>query len=90
MSDASQAEMPRYQCHKQVHALKIAAMEFDREGRAAITPADAGYARFWTGSNFRSKVHDTPDSDLGYYVVYQDGYASWSPSKAFEEGYTRI
>lgn len=26
----------------------------------------------------------------GYYVVYQDGYASYSPAKAFEEGYTRI
>ena len=26
----------------------------------------------------------------GYYVVYADGYASFSPSKAFEDGYTRI
>ncbi|PYX85030.1 MAG: hypothetical protein DMG70_05000 [Acidobacteria bacterium] len=26
----------------------------------------------------------------GYLVQYEDGYLSWSPAKAFEEGYTRI
>ena len=26
----------------------------------------------------------------GYYVVYQDGYKSFSPAEAFEDGYTRI
>lgn len=26
----------------------------------------------------------------GYYVLYKDGYESWSPADAFEEGYTRI
>jgi len=26
----------------------------------------------------------------GYYVVYADGYKSWSPAQAFEEGYTRV
>jgi len=26
----------------------------------------------------------------GYFVVYKDGYKSFSPAKAFEEGYTRI
>jgi hypothetical protein len=25
-----------------------------------------------------------------YIVIYDDGYKSWSPAKAFEEGYTRI
>lgn len=25
-----------------------------------------------------------------YVVVYDDGYTSWSPAKAFESGYTRI
>ena len=27
--------------------------------------------------------------DPGYYVVYEDGYESWSPTKAFEDGHTR-
>jgi xanthine/CO dehydrogenase XdhC/CoxF family maturation factor len=26
----------------------------------------------------------------GYYVLYEDNFESWSPAKAFEEGYTRI
>jgi hypothetical protein len=26
----------------------------------------------------------------GYYVVYDDGYKSYSPSEAFEGGYTKI
>ncbi len=26
----------------------------------------------------------------GYYVVYEDGYTSFSPADAFEKGYTKI
>ena len=26
----------------------------------------------------------------GYYVVYEDGYKSWSPAEAFESGYTKM
>jgi hypothetical protein len=26
----------------------------------------------------------------GYYVQYKDGYTSFSPAEAFEEGYTRL
>lgn len=39
--------------------------------------------------DYRTKCKAT-ESDLGYYVVYDDGYKSWSPAKAFEEGYTKI
>jgi hypothetical protein len=90
MSESGAAtEMPRYKCHKQVHALKIAAMEVRLDQSATIAPADAGYAPFTTapGWSARSKASD---ADPGYYVVYDDGYASWSPTKAFEEGYTRL
>lgn len=82
-------QMPRYQCHKQVWALKIAAIEILDNGWAKIAPAEAGYAPFEARCDYRSKFHGD-EADLGYYVVYEDGYASWSPSKAFEEGYTRI
>lgn len=85
------AEMPRYQCHKQVWALKIRAIEFADDGwqSAKIAPADAGYAQFNTKDGYRPKFTGNED-DLGYYVVYADGYESWSPTKAFEEGYTRL
>lgn len=26
----------------------------------------------------------------GYYVQYKDGYQSWSPAEAFEDGYTEV
>lgn len=26
----------------------------------------------------------------GYYILYRDGYESWSPKKEFEDGYTEV
>lgn len=88
-------EMPRYQCHKRVWALKIAAIEF-LSGTAKIAFVDERYAPI-SVPGYRAKfhaaapLHSLPaDVDLGYYVQYADGYISWSPTKAFEEGYTRL
>ena len=49
-------EMPKYICHKQVHALKIAKIKHDHvaaiaenretDGSATIKPEDDGYAPF--------------------------------------------
>ena len=88
-------DLPRYKSHKEVRALKIAAIEFNLDGSARFVPEDKlvrldskegvlttkpGFYKRWGGS----------DDDLGYYVLYGDGYESWSPTKAFEEGYTKI
>lgn len=87
------AEMPRYVCHKQVHALKIAELrstgtrEQESDGSLIIVPADAGYAPFRVSAEYARKHR--PEVG-GYYVVYADGYLSYSPAKAFEEGYTRL
>lgn len=83
---ANDAEMPRYQCHKIVHALKIQTVEFIRNG-ALITPAEPGFAAFEVSADYVAKHRP---QDGGYYVVYEDGYTSWSPAEAFESGYTRI
>jgi hypothetical protein len=93
----AQREMPRYECHKQVWALKIAKLELDltlaaeedREttGGAWITSSDEGYAKFHVDADYVRK--HKPQQD-GYYVVYADGYKSFSPAAAFEQGYTRI
>jgi hypothetical protein len=87
-----QREMPRYRSHKQVWALKIAAIKRDGEGEdretdgsAVITPVEIGYAPFKVSGEYMRK--HTPEVG-GYYVVYPDGYASWSPAGAFEDGYT--
>ena len=77
------AEMPRYKCHKEVWALKIAAID----GSGIITPADEGYAPFAVGQQYLQKHNPQVG---GYYVVYKDGYKSFSPADAFEDGYTRL
>lgn len=82
-------EMPKYRSHKTIWALKIAAIEFERDGSAKIAPVEEGYGTVHTRPDFRSRFYGS-ESDLGYYVVYADGYQSWSPTKAFDEGYTRI
>ncbi len=97
MNDVTR-EMPRYQCYKQVHALKIAAVvpkpNPDPTGRsgassygATITPADEGYAPFDVTPEYHGKHRPVAG---GYYVVYDDGYASYSPAAAFEAGYSLI
>lgn len=82
-------EFPKYKCHKEVHALKIGAAERHENGTVTIQPDDPKYgikhmdARW--GARFKPE-----NNDAGYLVVYDDGDDSWSPSKAFEDGHTRI
>lgn len=88
MSDSEASmEMPRYVSHKKVWALKIAAIEINEDKSAKIAPADKGYAVFTTKPGWAERFMS--GDDPGYYVQYADGFASWSPTKAFEEGYTR-
>lgn len=94
MEDA-QVEMPAYQSHKIVHALKIASIKYDgwddpnreTDGSAVMTPVEEGYAPIKLEAEYCRKHKPQVG---GYYVVYADGYKSWSPADAFEQGYTRI
>lgn len=94
-------KLPQYDCHKQVWALKIAEVVFDSDlaradgnretdGTATITPVEEGYAPFKVDANYVRKHLSGSSEPIvgGYYVVYKDGYKSFSPAKAFEEGYT--
>ena len=90
-TQTSQVEMPRYRCHKEVWALKIRRIDVIEDGPAVshglITPADEGYAAFIIDHAYMLKHQPRVG---GYYVVYKDGYKSFSPAEAFEDGYTRI
>lgn len=88
-STTAEREFPRYRSHKEVWAVKIAAIEILEDGSAKIDPADPGFGAFTTAPGYGERFKGSA-GDPGYYVVYQDGYASWSPTEAFEEGYTRI
>lgn len=92
------AEIPRYKCHKEVHALKIKRIihTHDAEGKNDIGkctfyPEDETFAPMEVESSWCfKKVPIDEHDDCGYLVIYADGYRSWSPTKAFEEGYTRL
>lgn len=77
-----QMEMPKYKCHKEVWALKIKEIH-----DATLVFSDEGYAPIEVGDEYMIK--HKPEVD-GYYVVYKDGYKSFSPAEAFEGGYTKV
>lgn len=76
-------EMPRYVCHKTVHALKVGA-EWE-DDILILYPEDPRYARIIMPEKWGIEKKVT---ERGYFVVYEDGYTSWSPAETFEKGYT--
>lgn len=79
-------EMPRYVCHKEVWALKISDIVEggSNDSFAGLVFENKDYSDIYVSADwFYSKKPEIG----GYYVVYQDGYASYSPALAFEQGY---
>lgn len=86
----SQIQLPQYQCHKKVWALKIADILYpsaDSNGCYRLAFADAKYAPIEVAGDYMEKHKPQVG---GYFVVYApDGYKSYSPPAEFEAGYTR-
>lgn len=85
--------MPKYRCHKEVWALKIEKVESIGETTLMLYFSGETFApATLDGDAFMKFKHliGLEHPDHGYYVQYKDGYQSWSPSDAFEEGYTLI
>lgn len=80
-------ELPKYKCHKEVWALKIKSIDLVEgdKSKFLLIPEDSRYDPFEVLTTWAVK-HDIKKD--GYYVVYKDGYCSYSPAEAFEEGYT--
>jgi hypothetical protein len=90
MSDQPQVQLPEWQCHKRVWADKIVDVVGDTsEGEAPCNAALilACGGRVQVDRDYCRK--HLPEVG-GYWVRYADGYESYSPAKAFEEGYTRL
>lgn len=92
------SELPCYLSHKRVWALKIKKVILDSDiaqlenrettGGATIYPVrDMEYQPFKVNAEYVRK-HNPKEG--GYYVLYEDGYTSYSPAEAFENGYTEI
>lgn len=82
----AKVEIPQYRCHKVVRAAKITQFRGNGTDTPDIVLGEIG--GIVSESEYWMKKHTPAVGD--YYVMYEDGYTSVSPAKAFEEGYTRI
>ena len=80
-------EMPQYKCHKEVYALKISKVVSNPNKSVDLFFEEEGFAPINIEDDFDEK--HSPQAG-GYYVVYKDGYKSFSPAEAFEDGYTKV
>ena len=82
--------MQRYKSQKEVWAGKIQGVHMAGDGdRVAerVTRIQVGGRQYEVPADFSAR--GTPE--IGDWLVqYDDGYISWSPAKAFEEGYTLV
>ena len=79
-------DLPRWKCHKEVLAAKIKDMGVFSTGELQLN-FDDGIESVVLPPGWIDRFK--PQSG-GYFVVYDDNYTSFSPAKAFEDGYTRI
>lgn len=81
----SHADWPRYQSHKIVHAAEISEV-VEAQGEIIIWVKPFGDDRVET---FKPSMPSMAAAAVtgGYAVVYDDGFRSISPKKAFEDGY---
>jgi hypothetical protein len=87
LSQTPKGHLPRYRSFKVVEAAKINQVVSDgmRPGVTLVLDGQPEHLR--VSVEYFNKHQPHPG---GYYVRYEDGYESFSPAKAFEEGYTRI
>lgn len=86
-------KVPTWRSHKEVCGdkviNKVAVMGNDGEDRVEHWELEGGAVVKVLGS-LRNRVPEGVDPVGGYYVLYEDGFESWSPAKPFEDGYTRV
>lgn len=81
--EQSTTQLPRWACHKEVYADRIVEISPNNYWKLA-------HGRIVMADEVKELSKRQVPIVGDYYVVYEDGYATWSPAKAFEEGYTRL
>ncbi len=84
--DRLQEEKPmqKYKCHKIVEAFKILRIEVVRESGMIEITGIGPDTQVYVPPEWRAR-HKPKEG--GYFVRYNDSYDSYSPAKAFEDGY---
>ena len=85
--------LPQYQCHKKVRAIAIDWIETNEDdpnlfGLHANVGSDGDEGTYIEVDAEYMDKHQPQEG--GYYVEYEDGYKSYSPSAPFESGYKLI
>jgi hypothetical protein len=83
--------LPFYKCHKIVQAARVKDVKPGFGGTDLLLEVPGEGIRIWpVDSGWVERQVKSAGGTLvgGYLVVYGDSYQSWSPAKAFEEGYT--
>jgi hypothetical protein len=78
--------MPQYVSHKKVWALEIESVTEGGPKARNVFFRDNGYAPVLLPTEMFSRYNPVAGD---FYVIYADGYKSFSPRKAFLEGYTK-
>ncbi len=86
-NDLDTNEMDKYKCHKEVWALKIEEVLIQQDGCAVLVFCGSKSGKLLVKEGYVRRHRPVSG---GYYVVYRDGYASFSPGSAFEEGYSKV
>ncbi len=81
--------LDEYRSHKIVKAAKVKGIEIHKDGSATIATDNEYVPVIKTKPEYKERFKGN-DDELGYYVRYKDGYESWSPTKAFEGGYSPV
>lgn len=93
--------MDTYVCHKKVKAAKVVG-EYERITGSGLTHIEgvwikgsteyAAELKFFPPEHVARLISSRQTGGFvgGYWVEYEDGYVSWSPAKAFEDGYTKV
>lgn len=78
----------RYKCHKEVQAFKIEEINDHHNPDIVATQIIKGEGVTIALNVSWLNKHRVEIG--GYIVIYKDGYTSFSPAKAFEDGYTEL
>ena len=80
-------QLADWRCHKVVKAGKILEMPDGGSGVVTIEDVNGAPCKVTMPGNAFARGRPVVGD---YVVVYEDDYKSWSPAKAFEEGYSKI
>lgn len=87
MQAAAEIEWPKYKCHKTVQACRVDQMlHSGDDGRNVRLVLDTG--RVWETTKYWCVQKGVEVG--GYLVRYEDGYVSFSPRVAFDNGYELV